>query len=150
MKRLLRAFTLLFVVVFAAACNADKEEVAPVTFTGTWQLATYEPGLVGRVYSANELTYQQYYTLSADSTFRKFRSSGEEATGTFTRKYRDGKNYIALEYLDVKEQKGGFSIAASCSPNQTYLCLNPDGTLSDNNLACDVGNDIYKKIKEVK
>jgi hypothetical protein len=156
MKSLLRILTLLLAVACTTSCDTDhevmpaEEKMLSTELIGTWQLDSYMPGLIGGVYSAKTLQYQEYYTLSADSTFRKFRSTGEEATGRFTRKYWDGKPYFEMEFLEIREPAGGFPIAASCYQNRTYLYLDANGTLSDNNLACDVGNYIYKRIKEVK
>jgi hypothetical protein len=156
MNSLLRTLTALLAVACITSCDTDyevipaEEKMLSTELIGTWQLDSYMPGLVGGVFSAKTLEYQQYYTLSADSTFRKFRSTGEEATGTFTKEIWDGKSYIVLEFLEIREPAGGFPITASCSPGRTYLYLDATGTLSDNNLACDVGNFIYKRIKEVK
>lgn len=154
MKSLLRTLTALFAAACITSCDTDHDvmpaenEMLSTELIGTWQLDSYMPGLMGGVYSSKTLEYQQYYTLSADSTFRKFRSTGEEATGTFTKKYWDGKPYFEMEFLEIRELAGGFSIASSCSPGKTYLYLDANGTLSDNNLACDAGNFIYKRIKE--
>ncbi|WP_018479589.1 hypothetical protein [Pontibacter roseus] len=148
MKLLLRSFTLLFAIAFAAACDSEKDdEVTPLDFTGTWQLVEYDAGLSGVIVREEDLTYQEYYTLSADGTFRKSRSTGAEGTGTYTLQQIDGETYAVLTYEEIKESADRFPLDLSCKPNHSYLSLKSTDVLSENGLACDAPHSIYKRVK---
>ncbi len=146
MKPLRKLLALSFLALSLGACETDKDEAAPETLTGTWRLDT----VVGNVanqppQAASELGYEQYYTLFADYTFRKFRSTGAIVTGSYALEEIEGKLYAVLEVKESKGQDNHLPVGASCTVNKLYLYLD-GGKLHDNNLACDIGLHIYRKI----
>lgn len=91
-----------------------------------------------------DLGYEQFYTLFGDNTFRKYRSTGAIAKGTYAIETIDNRQYAVLEIKESQEQGKDMPIVASCTQNRLYLYLE-GGKLHDNNLACDIGLHIYRK-----
>jgi hypothetical protein len=145
MKPLRRLLALSFLAFSLGACETDKDEATPETFTGTWRLETVEGNVANQApQPASELGYEEYYTLFEDYTFRKFRSTGAIVTGSYTLEEIENKLYAVLDVEKQLGQDNGIPVGASCTKNRFYLYLD-SGKLHDNNLACDIGLYIYRK-----
>ena len=84
MKSLFSAIFLVLVFI-TSSCQSQDDVISPAGVAGKWQLTKVQATsmMANEPSTAQEPPYQEFFELKADGTFRRYRSNGYEATGTF-------------------------------------------------------------------
>lgn len=140
MKTLLFALCLLSFLLFSNCQSNDQAHTAP-QITGKWRLIKLEHGWTGKTILAQTLPYQEIYEFNADNTFRKYRTDGWVATGTYAKKQLEEQNYFeaAFEKQDL---------SSGCTAGKAYLQQLESDLLIEDNLACDGPKLYYQRVKD--
>ena len=152
MKALLPSLFLLLLVV--ASCQSEKDNVAPSTVTGKWLLTKIVPTnkIAAKASTPVTLPYTETYEFKADSTFRRYRSNGYEATGTYSFvRNNAGEQAIIISFddpdLNFYELHGFKHSSFSQSKEQLYLSLPTSDELTENHISHDGPIFYYQKVE---
>ncbi len=163
MKTLLRILSLL-ILLTALGCGSKEDIVFPedagttlnasslASIIGKWQLEHVQPtSMIARQPSTSQVPpYRETFELKADSTFRRTRSNGYEATGkyTFVRYGPDDQGILATfdnPELSYHELPGQPDKIWSYTKGQVYLRQTEPGVLTESYLASDGPSFVYKQ-----
>lgn len=132
--------TLFVLACTLLACSSSKDAPmqndTPNTIVGKWQLDRMVAGWTNTVTPGDQLDFESFYEFKADGTFRKYYSTGEEASGTYLQSQKEDGLYLELSYPSPSD------IIISCTPNQEYLQIMESGELYGGALPCD-GPGVY-------
>lgn len=152
MKTLLYWLSLPLVLLIFS-CQSSDENITPVQIMGKWKLiqVSYTSMIAGQPDSTISPPYEEILELRADSTFRRYRSTGYEATGTFSlRQYgRDEVGILAnftdktLSYHDLPDYR-----QFSYTEGQVYFRQVELDILVESYMASDGPSFYYQKIKD--
>lgn len=168
MKNILYAFSLLLVLL-PAGCQSNGNQQstenrgagADTTATAAaaspvverWKLTrvVQTSMLAGKTDTASAPPYQETIELRADSTFRRTRSNGYAATGTYTTKrFGPGDQGILATFDDPTlsyHELPGFR-QNSATEGQVYLRQESPGVLVESYVAADGPAFYYEKVQE--
>lgn len=159
MKTLLTIFPML-ILLTALGCGSKDDLISPEAGTGPaasssvigrWQLDHVQPTsmVAGKPSTPQAPPYRETWELKADSTFRRTRSNGYEATGKYTFvQYGPGDQGILatfdnpqLSYHDLPGYPGKIW---SYTKGQVYLRQTNPGVLTESYMASDGPSFVYK------
>jgi len=85
MKTLLLIPFYLILIPILVSCQSKENTLDRPSITGKWQLIKIVPTsmIAGKAGTPSTPSYTEIYEFKADSTFRRYRSTGYEATGTY-------------------------------------------------------------------
>jgi hypothetical protein len=162
MKALLSIFSLL-ILLTALGCGSQEDVVSPgggtelaasslAALVGKWQLDHVQPTsmIAGQPSTPQPPPYRETFELKADSTFRRTRSNGYQATGKYTFvQYGPGDQGILatfdnpeLSYHELPGHPGKFW---SYAKGQVYLRQTGPGVLTESYMATDGPSFVYKQ-----
>ncbi len=123
----------------------------PATVVGKWQLVhvQYTSMIAGQPTTLRAPLYQETFEFKADSTFRRTRSNGYVATGTYTfvRHGADDSGILATfdnPELSYHEVPGFTHKFYSSTKGQVYFRQNEPGVLVESYVAFDGPSFIYR------
>lgn len=101
MKSLLYLF-LLPLLFLMSSCQSENDNVSPSEITEKWKLTqiVYTSTIAGKLNTPIAPPYEEIFELKADGTFRRYRSTGYEATGTYSVKQYSTNEYGYLAIFD--------------------------------------------------
>ena len=138
---------ILSILTLMASCQSNAvpgESSHPVSITGgTWKLVKMVSGWTNQETPAEALEYEEYYTFQEDSTFTKYRSNGESATGTYLIGENEDGLYVETFYPEETE------LRESCTGGKEFLRLEQSGILVGGSLPCDGPALYYEKVEKV-
>ncbi len=158
MKALLYLLSLLFMLL-VSGCQSTENQMTPPTkdqisrtlVTEKWKLTevVYTSMVAGKANSSTPPPYEEILELKADSTFRRYRSTGYEATGTYTFKQygADDYGFIAtfnnktLSYHDMPGYR-----QYSHAEGQVYFRKQGENKLVESYIAADGPSFVYGKV----
>jgi hypothetical protein len=159
MKILLYFFSLLLLTV--AGCASDESTVFPeanstpasaASLAGKWQLIhfAHTSMVAGKPGKPETPPYQETIEFRADSTFRRYRSNGYEATGTYTFvQYGAGDSGILATFdnpdLSYHELPGQPDKIRSYAEGKVYLRQTGPGVLVESYAASDGPSFHYRQ-----
>ena len=94
--------TLLALTCTLLSCSSSKD--APMqdessnALVGKWQLDRMVAGWTNTVTPGDQLDFESYYEFRADGTFKKYYSTGEEASGTYQQQEKEDGTYLFSDY----------------------------------------------------
>lgn len=151
MKSLLS--TLFLILVFlTSSCQSQDEVISPAGVAGQWQLTEVQPTsmLANQPSTPQEPPYQETIAIKADGTFRRYRSTGYEATGTYAPvNYGADDQGILLTFSDPEStyhDLPGFR-QYSYTKGQVYLRRGKPGEFIESYMATDGYTFFYQKIE---
>ncbi len=160
MKIFLYSFSLLMLLT-GLGCASDENTVSPeassvpasaASLAGKWQLAHFlHTGMVaGKPGKPETPPYQETFEFRADSTFRRYRSNGYEATGTYTFvQYGAGDSGILATFdnpdLSYHELPGQPGKIRSYAKGKVYLRQTGPGVLVESYAASDGPSFHYRQ-----
>jgi hypothetical protein len=136
-----RFIKISFLLVLMLSCTKDKTEPG---YPQKWQLVKMI-GNYTSVFTGDEMSWQEYYLLQADSTFKKHRIHDgviSEASGTWSKIRMYGDDFFELVY----EHTGG--IVASCHTDREHLQILNSRSASSTWTQCDGPGLIYNLVKK--
>ncbi len=161
MKIILYSFSLLMLLT-GLGCASNEDTVSPeansapassTSLIGKWQLTHFQHTsmVAGTPAKPEAPPYQETFELNADSTFRRYRSNGYEATGTYTFvQYGAGDSGIlatfdnpGLSYHALPGQPGKIH---SYTRGQVYLRHTGPGVLVESYAASDGPSFHYRQV----
>jgi hypothetical protein len=163
MKTSMGVFSLL-ILITALGCGSKEDFVSPeeagtklgasslASIIGKWQLDHVQPTsmIAGQTGTSQAPPYRETFELKADSTFRRTRSNGYEATGkyTFVRYGPDDQGILATfdnPELSYHELPGHPDKIWSYTKGQVYLRQTESGVLTESYMASDGPSFVYKQ-----
>jgi hypothetical protein len=157
MKILLYTFSVLLLLT-ALGCGSKEADVSPgsdpaasSSLAGKWQLVHVQPTsmIAGQPVTPQAPPYQEIFELKTEGTFRRTRSNGYEATGTYTLVRYGADDYGILATFDnpglsYHELPGHPDKIRSYTEGQVYLRQTQPGVLSESYMASDGPSFIYR------
>lgn len=143
MKKNMKIPLILSLIIAMTACQSSNEvqklSPPPATVEGTWKLERMIMGWTNKEVSAETLEYEEFYTFKGDSTFTKYRTNGESASGRYSTGRSEEGFFVKTFYA---EETG---LRESCSAEGEYLLLKDSGVLEGGSLPCDGPAFFYEK-----
>lgn len=129
-----------FLLIIIACSSSDQSDNS---ITGKWELTSLTAGFSNNTMDADQLEYQEYYEFFDSGKFRKYRSTGQEASGSYEKEILSDGEYYKLVY-----NEGESHLKESCGENE-FLKLE-NGTLNGGSLPCDGPGLTYSKFQDVE
>lgn len=132
--------TLSLIIVMAACQSNEVRKLSPpqATVEGAWKLQRVILGWTNQEISPETLEYEEFYTFKDDSTFTRYRTNGESASGA----YSTGRNEEGFFVQTFYAEETG--LRESCTAGAEYLLLKDSGVLAGGSLPCDGPALFYK------
>src|SRR4051812_24185483 len=103
MKTFLSLISLLLSFMLVLSCQSKVDNITPSETIEKWKLVKItETGLMPER-EMPSLPYEEIYEFKSDSTFRRVRSNGYEATGTFSVQHYGQDEYGFIARFDDNE-----------------------------------------------
>jgi len=160
MKILLYSCSLLMLLT-SLGCAPNEAPVSPeagsapassASLVGKWQLVHFRHTsmVAGKPGKPEAPPYQETFELKADSTFRRYRSNGYEATGTYTFVQYGPEDYGVLATFDnpdlsYHQLPGQPDKIRSYTKGQVYLRQTGPGVLVESYAASDGPSFHYRQ-----
>jgi hypothetical protein len=150
------------ILLSALGCGSKEDVIAPEgagtalaqssSVVGKWQLVGVQPTsmIAGKPATIQAPPYGETFELRADSTFRRTRSNGYAATGTYTFVQYGPQDYGILATFDnpqlsYHELPGHPDKFRSYTEGQVYLRQTEPGVLVESYVASDGPSFIYRQ-----
>lgn len=148
---LLSSFLLLLLGVLTS-CQSQEEDIKPSDLTGRWQLVSivHTSMVAGQPDASENPPYQELLLLDSDNTFKRSRSTGYEATGTYrAQQYDKGDRGVLLHFENGElsyHQLSGNRVN-SYQRGEVYLRQEQPDVLVESYKASDGPSFIYHRVK---
>ena len=152
MKTLLFSFHLLLFCL-ALGCQ-PKEDVTPTQIAGKWKLTgvLYRSQIAGQPSSPPQSPpYEEAYEFKSDNTFKRYRSNGYQATGTYAAQHYGEDDHGIVVAFDDEELSYHELVSYkvySYEKGKVYLRQTGPDVLIESYIASDGPEFQYRRVKD--